>query len=296
VTTNVTSGLQTGPQGRSIVVPTFVNTFVSPIASVSSLGAISAVASLAGSPALAACSTANISALPALGQPFIVGPGFSPIPAKLVTRITSGKFIEMADLLAANLQQIDLEPQVLFDGRLVLTTGPKRQNKQLEDIAAWVEAFSIYTLVLARAFPHRWRDLTQYKLLILRTSRQFGGNVWLTYDRAFREHAAAANVTDWSTMNVEIFNFHSAGVSKRTISSSTKSVEQPTEPTGSDHSTEICRSWNRGRCSSPFTTCRYLHKCVNCRGSHRTTECLDKPYQSSSQVFSQWGQAKRKRP
>ena len=50
----------------------------------------------------------------------------------------------------------------------------------------------------------------QYQLLILRTHHQFAGRVWLGYVRAFREHAAASNLTDWSTINVQLFNFHAA--------------------------------------------------------------------------------------
>ena len=34
-----------------------------------------------------------------------------------------------------------------------------------------------------------------------------------TYDRALREHAAAARLTDWSSINVQLFNFHAAGSS-----------------------------------------------------------------------------------
>jgi len=76
---------------------------------------------------------------------------------------------------------------------------------------AWMEAFSIYSSIVASHFPRRSKDLSQYKLLILRTYRQFGGKVWLSYDKAFREHAAAINNVDWSTMDVQLYNFHSAG-------------------------------------------------------------------------------------
>ena len=51
----------------------------------------------------------------------------------------------------------------------------------------------------------------QYQLLILRTHRQFAGRVWLVYDWAFCEHAAASNLTGWSTINVQLFNFHATG-------------------------------------------------------------------------------------
>ncbi len=47
-----------------------------------------------------------------------------------------------------------------------------------------------------------------YKLFILRTYRQFQGYAWLVYDKAFREHAAATNL---SRRLVRIVNFHTAG-------------------------------------------------------------------------------------
>lgn len=78
-----------------------------------------------------------------------------------------------------------------------------------------MEAFSIFSLVLTTHFPHSWKDLCQYQLLILRTFQQFGNRVWLAYDRAFREHAAASNLVDWSEINVQLFNFHAAGALAR---------------------------------------------------------------------------------
>ena len=75
-----------------------------------------------------------------------------------------------------------------------------------------MEAYSIFVMILTSYFPHRWNDLSQYKLVILRTYQQFSGDVWLNYNHAFREHAAASRVTDWSPMNVQLYNFHAAGV------------------------------------------------------------------------------------
>ncbi|KXJ16818.1 hypothetical protein AC249_AIPGENE22806 [Exaiptasia diaphana] len=93
------------------------------------------------------------------------------------------------------------------------------------------------------------------KLLIIRTYRQFGGRAWLHYDQDFREFASASNLTDWSKLNPELYNFHTAGSAPR-LSSST-----------------ICISWNKGSCSSPYTPCRYAHKCTKCAGPHRASEC-----------------------
>ena len=96
--------------------------------------------------------------------------------------------------------------------------------------------------MLTSHFPHRWKDLQLYQLLILWTYRQFTGRVWLAYDRAFREHAAVTNLTDWSTLNAQLFNLHAAGASVRGHNAITDS----TEPRGVASSTNICRLWNRG--------------------------------------------------
>ena len=41
---------------------------------------------------------------------FMVVPGHIPILAKLVKKISSGKFVELADLLSTNLFMVNIEP------------------------------------------------------------------------------------------------------------------------------------------------------------------------------------------
>ena len=71
---------------------------------------------------------------PILHQPFVVGPGFSPVPAKLVSWIVAGKFVELHKLLSTNLVLNEPEPQLLFDGRLALTSTPKKPKQHVDDI------------------------------------------------------------------------------------------------------------------------------------------------------------------
>ena len=224
-------------QGRpNFVVPAFVTTFASPITAVmlsTNTAAVTASPSVGGLSLLAQ--------MPILHQPFVVGPGFSPVPARLVSQIVAGKFVELHDQLSANLVLHEPEPQLLFDGRLVLTSTPKKPKRCVDDITSWLEAFSIYCLILSSHFPHHWRDLMQYPLLTLRTHRQFAGRVWLAYDQAFCEHAAASNLTDWSNINVQLFNFHAAGASVR---SRGELSEEFAEPRSAPSSLIICKSWN----------------------------------------------------
>ena len=53
---------------------------------------------------------------PSVDKVFVVGPGHAPIPAKLVSKIMSSQFVDLADPLSANLQTAEKEPQTFLDG------------------------------------------------------------------------------------------------------------------------------------------------------------------------------------
>ena len=200
----------------------------------------------------------------------MVGRGFSPVPTKLVSQIVAGKFVELHKLLPSNIVPSEPEPQLLFDRRFVLTSPLKRPKRRIKDIATWLEAFSIYCLILVLYFPHCWKDFLTYQLLILRTYRQFSGRVWLSYNRAFRENAAATNLTDWSQLNSPLFSFHSVGWS---TCSSHDSSDCQNKPHSAASSQIICRSWNHGHCLAPSASCHFAHKCASCRGLHWAEVC-----------------------
>ena len=156
------SSLSTSGRLTPLVVPTFVSTFNAPVSAIVS----SSGQALSG---VSAQLPPSIEPLPIVNsladQPFVVGPGYSP---KLVSQIRGGKFIDSLDLLAASLVSSETKPQLMLDGRLVLSAPPKKPRRRIEDITTWTEAFTVYSLVLTSFFPHRWKDLTLYKLLILR--------------------------------------------------------------------------------------------------------------------------------
>ena len=158
----------------------------------------------------------------------------------------------------------------MLDVHLVLTVPLKKQQCQIEDITSWTKAFMVFSVVLTSLFPHHWKDLTLYKPLILRIHHQFSGRVWLAYDKAFREHVVAKGLFNWSLMNSQVFNFHVAGASMRSSSSSSGEVS---ELSGSSSSRIACILWNMGLCTSPFARCHYYHHCSRCGGSYRTISC-----------------------
>ena len=70
------------------------------------------------------------------------GPGYSPIPEKLATKIRMGQFIDLANLLAENLKAQETEPQTYLDGKLLVSSSKKR-IQEITDIVTWVEAFTV---------------------------------------------------------------------------------------------------------------------------------------------------------
>ena len=215
---------------------------------------------------------------------FVVGPGHPPIPAKLVTKITSGQFVGLADLLSSNLRTVEHEPQTFLDGKLLVSK--KHRAVEIQDILTWTEAFTIFQMVMCSTHAHRWPDLTKYKLLIIQTARQSAGRAWLEYDLAFCKDAAATGASDWSWMNLDLYNFHLGSPAPVTTQQSPNS-SSTTVAAGRGYSSRLLslpppppllHSWNNGHCRWPFGECHYCHVCNSCDGDHPKVSC---PFHSS---------------
>ena len=169
------------------------------------------------------------------------------------------------------------EPQTFLDCKLMVSSSKCRQV-EIKDILTWTEAFTIFQMVLCAAHPHRWPDLSKYKLLIIQTARYFSSAAWLEYDLAFRKDAAASGLSDWSRMNLDLYNFHlrSPAMASPPLprsSSSTASAPLPAASRDTSLAPPFCHSWNDGQCRWPFSKCKYRHRCSNCEGEHTQTNC-----------------------
>ena len=91
--------LPSATQGRpNFTVPSFVATFATPRPPILSTS-ITAGASVQV-PLSDSTLAANLPSGPLLQQPFVVGPSFFPIPAKTVSQIVAGKYVDLGDLLS----------------------------------------------------------------------------------------------------------------------------------------------------------------------------------------------------
>ena len=140
-----------------------------------------------------------------------------------------------------------------------MVSGSKKRVIEIEDIITWIEAFTIFSMILSHTFPSPCKS-------------------WLHYDIAFRKEAAASGSTDWFRMHPDLYNFHTRSpvTTSAASGSSTSSASSLTEPLGSSdnpRSSQYCHSWNDGRCRWPFGRCRFRHSCESCHGDHPRIHC-----------------------
>ena len=99
-------------------------------------------------------STSSPTLAPSVGKAFVVGPRYAPIPGKLIAKITSGAFVELADLLAENIRAQEAEPHTYLDGKLLVAPSKKRVV-EITDILTWIQTFTIYQWIFYSTYPSR---------------------------------------------------------------------------------------------------------------------------------------------
>ena len=92
---------------NNCVVLTFVLTFSTPILLLTHPASPSTLIVALPSSAIG---TASLAPLPVLHEPFVLGPGFSPVLAKFVSQIVARKFVELHELLPSNIVLTEPEP------------------------------------------------------------------------------------------------------------------------------------------------------------------------------------------
>ena len=82
----------------------------------------------------------------------LVCPGYALVLCKLVSKITAGLFVDLANLLPDNIQAQEIKPQAFLEGKWVVS-GSKKWVIKIADIITWIEAFTIFCMTLCHTFP-----------------------------------------------------------------------------------------------------------------------------------------------
>ena len=217
-----------------------------------------------------------------------------PLPARLVSLIQSGRFVEMRDLLGDNAAVGGRMEEIrAAEGVSILQVAARPRVREVSSLPSWMCCFLSFLAVSTTDGVTRER--LAYAILIIREYLRHGGSGWLEYDRLFRQQAALNPALRWDVIH--------PGLQATTIvaqrsgtggmfCSLCQDCDHPVSqcalaqfqqlPTGGQQGRQaqprqalprICHSWNEGACTYPGR-CTYRHVCLNChQASHTAREC-----------------------
>ena len=126
--TSTSSGFRSSSLAGSVTVPSFLSTYSSigiPMVRCASQPPVPA----SSAPSLFDCSlvpsTSSPTLAPSVGKAFVGGPGFAPIPGKLVAKITRGAFVEIAENIPAQ----EAEPHTYLNDKLLVAPAKKKSGR-----------------------------------------------------------------------------------------------------------------------------------------------------------------------
>ena len=76
----------------------------------------------------------------------------------LFLNILAELFVDLADLLPDDIRAQEVEPQGFLERKLV-EWGSKKRVVEIADIVTWIEAFTIFFMILCHTVPFRCKDI-----------------------------------------------------------------------------------------------------------------------------------------
>ena len=137
-----------------------------------------------------------------------IGQGLPPVPKKLASRIESGEFVDMSELLP---DRLGCSKASISEDK---SWGTKSKKRAVANILEWIQCFSIYIAIVAQKSPERIPDLLGYQALIIDASIQYDGDGWMGYDQRFHLSTAANSTTSWASLNMTLWNLAFTGYAK----------------------------------------------------------------------------------
>ena len=150
---------------------------------------------------------------------FSPGGGLPAIPASLVESIRKGEFIDLSDLL----------PENVFEAFVNMGDKDKDKKKKkkvpINSFQDWALAFTAWASTIVATTPTRGLELFHYLGVIGRLARDNPPEVWVPYDKQFRQMAAAApQAAKWNELNFQFLQWAQQKERQVAHSSSVKEI------------------------------------------------------------------------
>ena len=190
-------------------------------------------------------------------------------------KIMRGDYVDFGRLIPKDRIQIQEEYKVemkVKDGKTYWSTSAGEDTTQIASYVKWEQAFRIYSDVYLRAHPDRAVELIQYNHMIHMASQTYlWENVYL-YDRDFRLHLARNPTRSWAIILQQAWSFRLKD-RLRTGNNNMGSSGNNSNNSHKNDRREICRKFNRGRCTYGFS-CKFDHRCSYCfKFGHGAQNC-----------------------
>ena len=193
------------------------------------------------------------------------------VPSELCIKIWKGEYVNLAQLLRRETRDrvSGRGSNVTITEQGTIELFPKF-TKQISYIREWIDAFLIYTYIVAKKQPEKAGELIQYMATIREAESRSGSTDWLkTYDENFRLRQAVTPMP-WGRIHADLWlkaMCLSAPINQR--------VNQSTTNNTFSRGKNICYEYNSAR-GCRFPNCKYAHICLVCRGDHTQIKCSQK--------------------
>ena len=143
-------------------------------------------------------------------------------------------------------------------GAMFFAPVSDRETTSISNFTRWEEAYHIYSNVLTRVYPAKASELIQYNHTIYTVALSSAWENVYQYDKEFRIHISKFPQCSWSIILQQAW---SMCLKDRVKSCEEGRIEQYHSPEASDSHKEICKRFNKGKCTYG-RGCKFDHRCA----------------------------------
>lgn len=197
------------------------------------------------------------------------------VSESLKQKIIGGDYIDLGQLLQRRPGPDKSKCLTIEDGQLVVQQKPS--SVKITDINQWTDAFLIFSSIFSAAHPESTSGLFKYLHTVRLGAKRTAGLGWKFYDEQYRLRKATNPASSWGVVDQELwllYMYYGNHPNNSSFTSSSRNLK--------------CYTFNfSGSCTKP--QCFYLHKCLNCSGTHPSIRCVLKPLQGQHSDFRSAG-------